>query len=206
MPHLSAESLAPVTVRPFARGEFDTHFDAIAALRITVFREWPYLYDGDLAYERSYLSAYMEAPGAVIIGAFDGKTLIGAATAAPLADHHAAFSGPLAASGLAPTDYFYFGESVLLPAFRGRGVGVRFFEEREAAARTQGFSATLFTAVIRPANHPARPADYVPLDTFWTRRGYARIPGLATTFSWRDVGEAEETPKPMEFWRRSLTV
>lgn len=30
--------------------------DALAALRNEVFREWPYLHDGDLAYERGYLA------------------------------------------------------------------------------------------------------------------------------------------------------
>ena len=36
------------------------HLDAVAALRIAVFRDWPYLYDGDAAYEREYLDAYAQ--------------------------------------------------------------------------------------------------------------------------------------------------
>ena len=31
--------------------------DDLARLRIAVFRDWPYLYDGDVAYERDYLTA-----------------------------------------------------------------------------------------------------------------------------------------------------
>ena len=50
----------------------------IAALRIDVFREWPYLYDGDLAYEQAYLARYAATPEAVLIGAFEGARLIGA--------------------------------------------------------------------------------------------------------------------------------
>jgi hypothetical protein len=45
----------------------------------------------------------------------------------------------------------------------------------------------------------------VPLDAFWRRRGYERVPGLTTQFAWRDIGMAEETVKPMEYWRRHLT-
>ncbi|NBO21620.1 MAG: GNAT family N-acetyltransferase, partial [Rhodobacteraceae bacterium] len=32
--------------------------DDVARLRIAVFRDWPYLYDGDLNYERRYLDSY----------------------------------------------------------------------------------------------------------------------------------------------------
>jgi hypothetical protein len=30
------------------------------------------------------------------------------------------------------------------------------------------------------------------------------IPGLISTFSWKDIGDAEQTEKPMQYWMRSL--
>ena len=191
-------------VRPLARDEIAACLPALARLRIAVFRAWPYLYDGDAAYEASYLAAYAQNPGAVVIGAFDGDTMVGAATASPLTAHHDEFAAPLAAAGFDPTAFFYFGESVLMPAYRGTGIGVRFFAERERAAREQGFERTLFSAVIRPDDHPMKPAQYVPLDSFWRKRGYAPIDGLTTRFSWRDIGDADETDKPMAFWHKRL--
>lgn len=195
---------APVEVRRLSRRETEAAFDDLARLRIEVFRDFPYLYEGDFDYERRYLATYMASPGAVVIGALDGGTLVGAATASPLSDHFDEFAGPFAARGLDPAGFFYFGESVLRKAYRGLGVGVRFFEERETAAREAGFSRCVFSAVVRPADHSARPVGYAPLDAFWTKRGYARIDGLTTGFSWRDVGEAHETVKPMEFWQKAL--
>jgi GNAT superfamily N-acetyltransferase len=193
-----------VEVRRLARAEAEAAFDDLARLRIEVFRDFPYLYDGDVDYERRYLATYMASPASVVIGALDGGRLVGAATAAPLADHFHEFAEPFLATGLDPADFFYFGESVLRAIYRGRGVGVRFFEEREKAAAGAGFSQCVFSAVVRPAGHPARPAGYQPLDGFWTRRGYARVPGLATGFSWRDLGDKTETVKPMEFWSKRL--
>jgi GNAT superfamily N-acetyltransferase len=196
--------MARLVVRPLAREEHSAHFAALASLRITVFRDWPYLYDGDLDYERDYLSAYVKAKGAVIIAAFAGDRLVGAATAAPLQDHDQAFCQPLADAGYKTREMFYFGESVLLQAYRGHGIGHRFFEEREKAARDAGFSQTVFASVIRPDAHPAKPEGYTSLDGFWRRRGYQRLPDIATTYAWRDVGDAGETPKPMAFWHRQL--
>lgn len=196
--------MTALTVRRLDRNEAAASFDALAGLRIAVFRDFPYLYDGDIAYERNYLAAYMASPRAVIVGAFDGARLVGAATAAPLTDHFEEFASPLAAYGLDPSAFYYFGESVLEKPFRGQGVGVRFFEERERAARDHGFSKTLFSAVIRPDDHPARPAGHVPLDRFWQARGYRKLDGLTTTFAWKEVGEADETGKPMGFWMKDL--
>ena len=177
---------------------------ALADLRIRVFRDFPYLYDGTPDYEARYLEAYAAHAGSVIVGAFLGERLVGAATGMPLAEEMDSLKRPFADRGLDPADIFYFGESVLLAEFRGQGIGVRFFHEREAHAREVGFSQAAFCAVIRPKDDPRRPPDYVPLDGFWRRRGYVPVDGLIGTISWRDIGEAEETAKPMQFWLRRL--
>jgi GNAT superfamily N-acetyltransferase len=193
-----------LAVRRLTRSEAEAAFDDLARLRIEVFRDFPYLYDGDLDYERRYLATYLSQQGAAIIGAFDGSRLVGAATASPLANHFAEFAQPFAERGLDVADFYYFGESVLEKAYRGRGIGVRFFEEREKAARQDGFTRCIFSAVVRPDDHPLRPADYRSLDDFWRKRGYRRLEGFVTGFSWRDVGETQETEKPMEFWIKEL--
>ena len=49
-----------------------------------------------------------------------------------------------------------------------------------------------------------RPAGYVPLDAFWHKRGFAPAPGLVGQISWRDLDEATESAKPMQFWTKPL--
>ena len=56
----------------------------------------------------------------------------------------------------------------------------------------------------RPLDHPARPRDYVPLDEFWKKRGYTKRPDLVAKFSWRDIGERDESEKPMIYWMKTL--
>lgn len=179
--------------------------DALADLRIRVFHDYPYLYEGSRDYERRYLQSYAEATGSVVVGAFDGDRMVGAATALPLHHEPEAVTGPFRAQGLNPDRIFYFGESVLLPEYRGQGVGVRFFAEREAHARAVGgHDHAAFCAVIRPDNHPRRPADHVPLDRFWQKRGFTQVPDLVCSLSWRDRDETEETPKRMAVWMKGL--
>lgn len=192
-------------VETLSRDDFGAALPALAHLRIEVFRAFPYLYDGSLAYEQTYLDTFSATAGSVIVAARDGDEIVGCATAAPLLGHRPEFSEPFLTAGYDPSRIFYFGESILRASYRGRGVGHAFFDHREAAARTvEGVTHTAFCAVVRPADHPARPADYSPLDSFWAKRGYEKIPALVAHYDWTDVGQAAKTAKPMQFWMRAL--
>lgn len=179
---------------------------ALSRLRMAVFRAWPYLYDGDLAAEQAYLADFVAAPSAGLVVAFDGDTPVGCATCVKLAEEDGGLRGPFAAAGIDPGRVFYFGESVLLPAYRGRGVGVGFFAAREAhARRVSDCDFAAFCAVVRPADHPLRPADYVPLDDFWRRRGFTPYPELVCTMTWKQVDTGGEVENRLAFWMKSLT-
>jgi GNAT superfamily N-acetyltransferase len=194
-----------VRFEPLAREALARALPDLARLRTVVFRDFPYLYDGSLDYEQGYLRTYADTPGSVIIGALAGDRLIGAATALPMRGEPAYVTEPLREAGYDLDRLFYFGESVLEKGWRGKGIGVRFFTEREAWARRSGdYTHAVFCAVIRPPDHPARPPDYQPLDRFWGRRGFSRIPGLVCHFEWLDVGDSGPTRKPMAYWIKPL--
>lgn len=197
--------MAKVTaVRALTGAALEGALDDVARLRIEVFRAWPYLYDGDLEYERKYLQSYRDSDRAIVVGAFDGDRLVGASTGAPLIDHAEDFAAAFDNTGLDLGDIFYCAESVLLSAYRGQGVGHKFFDLREAHARSLGFTKCAFCGVQRPADHPMRPAEYRPLDAFWRARGYEPTEGVVAQFSWKDIGEEGETLKPLQFWIRDL--
>jgi GNAT superfamily N-acetyltransferase len=176
----------------------------LARLRIAVFRAWPYLYEGDPEYERNYIRAYAESPGALVVGAFDGDRIVGASTAAPMEDHAAEFAAPFQAHGYTLGDILYCGESVLLPDYRGRGAGHAFFDAREAHGRALGRRLICFCGVVRDPSDPRRPPDYAPLDPFWRKRGYEKVEGLTAEYRWREIGAAEESAHVMQFWLRAL--
>lgn len=202
---MRARPAGEVRVERLDAGRLRDRLRDLAGLRIEVFREFPYLYQGSPAYEERYLETYAATPESVVVGAFDGDRLVGAATALPLRHEPPALTEPVARHGYPVDEVFYFGESVLLPEYRGRGVGVAFFREREAAALAHpGIRRAAFCAVVRPGDDPRRPAGHVPLDAFWRRRGYEPVPGMVGEIAWRDLDEPAETPKPMQFWTKRL--
>jgi len=172
----------------------------LAELRIQIFREFPYLYDGSLTYEKQYLTSYTTSDKTIIVIALHKGRVVGASTGIPLLQQSDNIIRPFGDSGYATEKIFYFGESVLEKQYRGHGIGVRFFEEREKHAHRLGYPLTTFCAVERPADHPMRPPNYISLDEFWNNRGYRIKPDLQTTFRWRDIGESSESEKPMVFW------
>ncbi len=197
MPDLAIQCCIGPQVTPY--------LDAAAKLRIEVFRAFPYLYEGTIDYEREYLLKYAASPDSLFVLALAGPRVVGVSTALPMTDADEPFQQPFLKHGYDVARVFYFGESVLDAAFRGQGVGHRFFDERERYARNLGrFNLTTFCAVERPPNHPRRPADYAPLDPFWHKRGYTKHPELRTEYAWRDLDEKDETPKPMVFWLKQM--
>jgi GNAT superfamily N-acetyltransferase len=177
---------------------------ALARLRMAVFREWPYLYDGTLDYEAHYLSRFLDESGAVLVIARDGDDIVGVATASPMARQDEATREPFEDSGHDIAALSYFGESVLLPAHRGKGIGHVFFDLREAAAREAGFTEACFCGVIRPADHPLRPHGARDLGPFWRARGYEPFDGMIAHYDWKDIHQPEESRHPMQFWHRVL--
>src|SRR5690606_4912712 len=178
---------APITLPSLSGAALLPQLDAVAALRIAVFRDWPYLYDGDIGYEREYLAAYAQSADSVVVLACDGDAVVGASTGIPLAQDGAGFQAPFHARGIDVAKVFYCGESVLLPAYRGRGIGHAFFDAREAhARRLGGFEWTAFAAVDRDDADARRPAGHRGNEAFWGKRGYLRQPGMTMRLHWNE--------------------
>ncbi|KJV37038.1 GNAT family N-acetyltransferase [Luteibacter yeojuensis] len=195
-----------ITVIPYVGERILPVVDELAGLRIAVFRDWPYLYEGDRGYERDYLAAYAASPRSVcVVARTDAGEVVGASTGIPLADDGEAFHQAFLDKGIPLGDVFYFGESVLLAPWRGRGIGHAFFDAREAHARAcGGFRYTAFCAVRRDPGDPRAPSAYRSNDMFWRGRGYTPRPGMSCTLSWKERGAADATPHVLDFWLREL--
>lgn len=179
--------------------------DKLGELRIQMFQDFPYLYDGDLDYEKEYLQTYIKAERSFLFAVFDKEKMVGATTCIPLKDETLEVREPFIKNGIEIEEVCYFGESILLKKYRGLGLGNRFFDERESFAKSYvDFKMTCFCAVERSVNHPLRPEGYLPLNSFWTKRGYLKEDLLKSKFKWKDINESVESEKTMTYWIKKI--
>lgn len=177
----------------------------LADLRLKVFYDFPYLYEGTHDYETKYLETYFKAKHSFILLVKDNGKIVGATTSILASEEEESFKKPFLDAGMDLDTIFYFGESVLLKEYRGRGLGKLFFDEREKFARSLPNVHTLsFCAVVRDDSHAFKPQDYKPLYTFWQSQGFLPRPGLTTQYEWKDRNEKESTTKTMQFWIKHI--
>lgn len=176
----------------------------IARLRITIFKEFPYLYKGAEDSETKYLQAYAEAPDACMFVVRDGKTIIGAITGIPLSGEPAAFAAPFTAGPFRLDTIYYLGEVLFLPDYRGQGLGSRLLQEFENHVRAlRRYQHLAGATIVRPENHPLRPDDYRPIDGLLIRAGLVKYPELRVTLPWPDL-DGNVTENTMVFWMKEL--
>ncbi len=178
--------------------------DDLATLRLAIFPEYPYLYQGRRADELTYLASYAEAPDACAILVCDGLTVIGAATGMPLVHEDTrildAFSGTI----FPLNEIYYVGELLFRPNYRNCGLGQKLLDRLESHIRSLGRYRKLTCATVeRPEDHPLRPRDYIPISRFLARTGFARLSGVTTSFIWRETDGVKRN-HPMQFWIKSL--
>ncbi|MCB0476392.1 MAG: GNAT family N-acetyltransferase, partial [Flavobacteriaceae bacterium] len=186
-----------IIVKPFVGKDIDKYRLELARLRIEVFREYPYLYDGTIAYEEEYLESVVQSEESLFVVAFDDGKVVGVSTGVPLLYEPFEVQKPWVEAGAELSEIYYFSESVLSKAYRGLGVGVKFFEEREKHARQLGYKVATFCGVIRSDNHPNKPEEYKSLDSFWRKRGYHKKPGYTCLMSWKDINEIDASEKQL---------
>jgi len=200
------KSAPPIQIVPFKGKEVAKLIPEIAKLRIEVFAEYPFLYEGDLDYEKRYLNKFTEMEDSIAVAAFDGKKLVGVSTGYPFRCEDEALQKVFLDSGRNPDEYFCYGESVLLKPYRGQGLANAFYSEREKHVREMGrFSKICFFTSKRPEDDPRRPADYRPLDGLWKKWGFIKHDHLVGKVSYKEIGESAESPKEMVFWIKELT-
>lgn len=193
-----------LTIRSLNGPEAREFIKEIADMRITMFEEYPYLYDGCFAYEKEYLETYFSCPDASVLLVFDGQEIVGFSNSIPLKYESKELTEPFTAFGCDVNDYLYIGEVMIKPAYRNQGLLRSFFTFHENRARNERYRFTSFMTVIRPDDHPLKPVDYRPLDPVWRHFGYELINNLEVHFSWVQIDTKEEMDNALAIWCKEI--
>ncbi len=185
--------------------EFYACSHELATLRINVFREYPYLYEGNLEYEKNYLSQYLSTKNSVLVIAKDKERIIGAITGIPLNETFSDCRNFFIENKIPMEGRFYLGEITLLKEYRGQGIGARLYEVFEEFVRSnERYQEIVLCEVATSKDDPRRTSDYFCLDSFWAKRGYVKNPDWVTQFSWKELDSEKEFYHPMVFWTKKL--
>jgi len=189
-------------IRLVTGADVATCLEDLATLRLEIFREFPYLYDGRREDELRYLARYAEITDTCVALAESGGTIIGAGTGIPLSAEGAAIQAGFATAGPDTADIYYIGELLLYPGYRNSRFGSRLFGLMEGHARSCGRYRRLGCAtVLRPDDHPLRSADYLPIERFLERHRFSPLPGSQPGIAWREIDGAVRE-HPMRCWIR----
>lgn len=185
--------------------ELNASMEDVARLRMTVFRDYPYSYDGTLEYEQEYLEQYISTNRSVVIVAKDGDRVVGSITGIPLNETFGECKSLFVEQGIPMDSIYYLGEITLLKEYRGKEIGANMYKLFEQFVRDAGvYRQIALCEVIPQENDPRKPPDYFCLDEFWTTREFVKQPQLVAYYSWREVGGEEEFYHPMVFWLKDL--
>lgn len=178
--------------------EIENHIDDLGRFRIKIFREYPYLYDGNIEFERVYLSPYSRNPESLLLILQDARGIIGACTGTPLTGEDNDFQN--AFMGENKDEIYYIGAVILRADSRGQKLGSRLLSTALSLIDMKRFKKTSLCTVDRGLNHPRRPGNYCPPDYLWEKYGFVKSTYLLAYLAWTDIGQKIETKKPMNIW------
>lgn len=193
-----------ITEELFCGASAALHYDTLATLRLEIFREYPYLYAGRREDERRYVRRYGAVDDACLLVAADNGALVGAVSGVPLANEDESLCRAVAASGRDVAAHYSVGELLLLPPYRGAQLGSRLITRLEEHVRSlRRYCGLVCATVVRPDDHPLRPAGYLPIRRFLDRHGFHPLAGATARFVWLET-DGVRRDHPMQLWIKEL--
>jgi GNAT superfamily N-acetyltransferase len=180
----------------------------IAEQRVTMFAEYPYLYQAAVEDDMPYTTWFSQLPKSAAVVAYYEDKPIGFIAGTSFKDFGEHFQGSVALfedAQLNPESYFYISEVIIIPEHRGEGLSTQLFEVIENYAKQAGYTKACFVTESHK-KHPLKPANYRDLGVLWTKLGYSLM-NLFLQFSWPTLqtdGSSEMQEHTLEYWQKDL--
>lgn len=196
---------ADLKIETYQGPEIAPYTQQIVKLVDTIYRQYPYLYNGDDAGYIDYLDSYARSKNAIICLVFDGNKIVGIAAGMPMTEAREIYWEPLKKHGYDLNTLFYQGEFGLLPAYHNQGVEEAMFHKVEEFVRKGPYKSIAFWEVESSTSPSQRPENYLPSDPFWKRLGFIRYSELNFNMFWTNINEKKESPHLAVYWLKPLS-
>jgi hypothetical protein len=198
-----------IDVEVYAGKDAEKYTDLLAQLRISEFKEYPYLYSGNIEAERKLVAEYaQDEKGMIVVAKINGKTA-GLLSGIPLVSNAQIVSGIKAffeKQKVNINEYYYCGEGIILPEFRHLGLIKMLLNKQDEQAKKWQFKYVCALTVFRDETYFPKPKAYTSTDSLWTHLGFIKT-NLRTNFIWPTIQKNNsiiEQENTVEFWTKTL--
>jgi len=194
-----------INIQTYSGESLAVEIGILANFRLRYFREFPYLYVGTEEGERKHIAEYITNPTARLIITREGERIVGVAIGTMLFTETEILrqaGEPLRQLGIVPEQCYYFGEMILVPEERSKGIGKQMLEALENAGQEQGAARFCFLSVARESNDVRRPAGHVDSDTIFRKFGFEKT-DVFVTFEWKTAqsdGSIAKVANRLDLW------
>lgn len=200
-----------ISVEIVVGSDIQKYIDYVSALRISTFKDYPYLYKGSLNYEKKYIENYILDNKATLAFAKVNNKIAGISTGIPLASNSEIVKDIQVIfhkNNIDISRYYYYGETIVLPAYRRQGLTTMLYQKQNELVRNWGFKYTTILTVMREDDDPLKPKGYQKPDEIWKHLGFYKN-GLVCAHNWPTIqksGEVIEAYNKLELWVKNLEV
>lgn len=174
-------------IRIHTKEDLQEVFPFVAHCRINVFREYPYLYEGNFGEEMNDLEHCAQFMHNAVAIAYYKSIPVGFLYGMPFVEFAPHFESPVIDlfkdNNLIPETCYYFADIIILPEHRGNNLSKKLFSALEHYAQKQGYCSASFITESHDI-HPLKPINYKSLDPLWNSLHYKKT-GLVSYGSWQ---------------------
>lgn len=181
----------------------------VAEQRINAYKEYPYLYEGKMEEEISYLDWFSKLKHSAIVIAFYNDEPVGFITGTALSAFDEHFKGSIDLfknAGLPYATYYYISDAIVLPEHRNKLLVTQMAQLMEEHADILGYTATCFVCEHHES-HPLKPENYKELDELFKKNGYSKTE-MVVAYNWptRQIDGGDKMQlHAMNYWIKQLS-
>lgn len=179
-------------IESLSGAESKKYFEDFARLRIEIFREYPYLYEGTVENERNYIENYLSNPQSRIFVLFDGDKICGMLTTVPMSGEYQDIIASFEKTGLKSSESFYLGDMILQKEYRNRKLFPIFFNAALEHAKCKGFKTLSLMCIVCKDADWGRPAEFRDVVRLCEKIGFTKIDGGVIELKWASLAKGGE--------------
>lgn len=180
-----------VRIEIFRGCEIAPYTQQIVELCNAIYREPPYLYNGEDEEYTAYIESYSQSNDAIICLAFDNEKAVGLAIATPMLKTRDLYKKTLLEHGYELDSLFYLGEFGLNSNYHNCGIEEAIYYKIENLVRKADAYSMICLWEIEDLYQ--KNFEDTPGHDFWNKLGFLRHREVNFEISWTNIGDSKES-------------